>query len=87
MKDYEIVESSPVMMDEEARQAMQAKVKRPRYPFLELEPGQSFTLPYDDNKNIVKSLRVRAKQLSTDGREFSVLVHTDRNLVEVGRVK
>lgn len=88
MTDIQIVQSSPTMQDPEAREALQPKrTYRVKYPFRDLLPGQSFAVPYDNQDNIVKSLRSRARQLTTETAEYSVIVHEADNVIEVGRVK
>lgn len=87
MTEVTIVQSSPIMQDEEQREALQPKRHYyAKYPFDDLLPGQSFTVAYDDNKNKVKTLRARAKQKTGAGVEFCVIVHEEENLIEVGRI-
>jgi len=76
-----IVESSPKAAEVKAEPGV--VVGKVKYPFNELNIGQSFTIPKAEAK--MRSLRTRAAQLSKDGRLFVVVVHDELQLVEVAR--
>lgn len=74
----QIVTSSP-------KAAEVGSKKNTKYPFSELEPGQSFIVGMADLN--LKSLRTRATQMSVNGKKFVVIVHDDLSpiIVEVAR--
>jgi hypothetical protein len=79
-----IVASSPKAA--EVQEKPGACIGAVKYPFAELQVGQSFTVPKAEAN--VKSLRTRAAQVSKDGKKFVVVVHDDLTppLVEVARI-
>lgn len=80
---FQIVESSPEAR--ELAQALQDKsAQSKKYPFDELQPGQSFTMQLDDAN--VQSLRSLASRKSKKGLSFKVIVHEAMGVVEVARI-
>lgn len=79
---FNIFQSSPQAIEEAKKPKV--VVGRQHYPFDKLEPGQSFAVPMAEAN--VKSLRVRCGQLSKDGKQFTLVVHKETNVVEVARI-
>jgi len=69
-----------------AAQAIADKKKNSdsKYPFGELEVGQSFTVPIAEAN--VNSLRVMCSRKSKGGKSFTLVVHQDPPVVEVARL-
>ena len=79
----EIVASSPKAL--ELAQTLQDKsAQSKKYPFDDLNAGQSFRLPLADAN--VASLRALASRKSRNGKTFKVIVHEIEGLVEVARI-
>lgn len=76
----QIVASSPKAIEAAKEKTLLNNVS---YPFNDLEPNQSFTLPKDEAN--LKSLQVIASRKSKSGKQFVVVVHDDLSLVEVAR--
>lgn len=62
----------------------------PKYPFAQLEVGQSFSVPTDkyDNFRPYNSIQAMASMLAPHlGKRFRVILHKELEIIEVARVE
>lgn len=79
----EIVESSPAAL-KLAQELQDKSAQSKKYPFDDLNAGQSFRMPLEGAN--VASLRAIASRKSRGGKGFKVIVHETEALVEVARI-
>jgi len=81
MSEYQIVPSSP-----RAKREVRGELISRKYPFHDLEAGQSFIVDLNDAKD--GSIRSIASQLSKSGeKKFRVVRHVKEHILEVARLK
>lgn len=80
-----IVESSPKAKEvTESKREQRAEM----YPFEQLQPGQSFTVPIDEcNWKSLRIITYKRNAKFKGEREFAFVKHDDLKLVEVARIK